>query len=462
MNTLLDRLSRLPIPLKIVLSFAVVILVGSLLLSLPISQAPTSEATYFDHLFTAVSMVCVTGLYTQPVATTYSLFGQIINILLIQLGGLGLITIVAAVVMRMGRRVSVRDELTLKEALNRNELTDFRRFLVSVVKYTLLIEAFGMGLLSLHFIPELGLQHGLFTSLYLSVSAFNNAGFDNLGTLSMQLYVDTPLITFALSTLVILGGLGFTVWFDIGRTFRELAQRKDWKNFRHYYRKLRLHSQLVLNWTVLLLAVGTLLFLAAEWNNPDTIGQLDFDGKLQASFFQSMTTRTAGFGSIDFTQIHTVSMVFLTVLMFIGGSPGGTAGGAKTATIALALMLVSSEIRGQDHVNYKNHTIPKELVRRALVVVVAFIGIFFIGVLLLALFEPEATLGYLIFEVVSSMATVGVTANLTPELSWMSQTVIMFLMFIGRLGPITIFTALSARQKKKKDITYATGKILIG
>lgn len=462
MNTLLDRLSRLPVPLKIVLSFAFVILTGSLLLSLPVSQASTSEATYFDHLFTAVSMVCVTGLYTQPVATTYSLFGQIINILLIQLGGLGLITVVAAVVMRMGRRVSVRDEVTLKEALNRGELTDFRRFITSVVKYTLLFEAVGMILLAFHFVPELGVRHGLFTSLYLSVSGFNNAGFDNLGTLSMQPYVDVPIVTYVLSALVILGGLGFTVWFDVGRTVRKMARNNDWTDIRGYYRRLRLHSRLVLNWTVLLLAVGTVLFLLTEWNNPDTIGQLDFGGKFQASFFQSMTMRTAGFASVDYTEAHLFSIVFLSLLMFIGGSPGGTAGGAKTATVALALMLVSAEIHGQDHVNYKNHTIPRELVRRALVVVVAFSSIFLIGVSLLALLEPELTLGYIVFEVISALATVGVSANLTPELGRMSQAVLMVLMFTGRLGPITIFTALSARQKKKKDVTYATGTILIG
>lgn len=462
MKLMLDRLSDLPVPVKIVLSFASVIFIGSFFLSLPISQASTSQATYFDHLFTSASMVCVTGLYTQPVVQTYSLFGQIISLILMQLGGLGLITIVGAVVMGFGRKISIRDEITLQEALNREHLTDFRRFILSVFAYTLLIEAIGMVVLSFHFVPQLGLWKGLFTSLFLSVSAFNNAGFDNLGTVSLQPYVDTPLINTVIPFLVIMGGLGFSVWFDVGRNMRELIQKRDWKSWHHYYRRLRLHSQLVINWTLFLLVAGTLLFLVIEWNNPNSIGLLDFDGKLQASFFQSMTMRTAGFGTIDFADVHLVTLMFLSILMFIGGSPGGTAGGAKTSTVALVFMLISAEIRGHRQVNYKHHTLPSELIRRALVIVVVFVGLLFVGLSLLTVFEQEIPFQYLYFEIVSALGTVGVSANVTPELTRMSQTVIMFLMFIGRLGPITIFTALNARSKKKKEVTYATGKILIG
>lgn len=462
MKQLNDRASALPIPLKIIISFAFVILMGSLLLSLPISQVSGSEAVYFDHLFTAVSMVCVTGLYTQPVAETYNLFGQIINMVLMQLGGLGLITVVSAVALRIGKRVSLRDELTLKEAMNRDKLTDFRSFILSVVKYTFLIELIATFLLSTHFVPKFGWGKGVFTSLYLSVSGFNNAGFDNIGSVSMIPYVDVPMVTFVLSALVILGGIGFSVWFDVGSTLRNISLKKDWNNWRHHYRNLRLHTRLVLGITVFLLAAGTIFFLVFEANNMDSIGTLSLSGKLQAAFFQSMTMRTAGFASVDYTNLHTITLLLLGGLMFIGGSPGGTAGGAKTSTVALVLMLISAELKGTRQINYRHHTIPSELVRRAFVIVSVFVGVFLIGLGLLTIFETDVLLEYLLFETISALGTVGVSANLTPQLSRASQSVLMCLMFTGRLGPITIFTALSGRQTKQKDIQYASGNVLIG
>ncbi|WP_051237785.1 TrkH family potassium uptake protein [Lacticigenium naphthae] len=462
MQTALQKFTNLPVPIKIIVSFISAALIGSIILSLPISQIPTSTATYFDHLFTAVSMVAVTGLYSVPVAHTYSLFGQFIHLFLFHFGGLGLITIVAAVIMQFGKSVSIKDEITLKEALNRDKLTNFKRFLLSVIRYSLLIELIGMTLLAFHFVPAMGWRKGLFTSLYLAASAFNNAGFDNLGTLSLQPYVANPIINIAVPFLIIMGGIGFSVWFDVARNLKEFIIDRNMKGWKKQYRKLSLHSRLVLNWTSVLLFIGTFLFLLIEWNNPESIGKLSIAGKFQAGFFQSTTMRTAGFGTIDFTTVSLSTLIIFCILMFIGGSPGGTAGGVKTSTFALVTKLVSSEVKGHRNVNYKNHSLPIELIRRALVIVSVFLGVLFMGLILLALFDPDVPFEYLFFEAVSALGTVGVTANLTPTLSRMSQSVIMVMMLIGRIGPITIFTALGMRQKKKKDLVYTSGNILIG
>src|SRR5699024_6277991 len=217
-----------------------------------------------------------------------------------------------------------------------------------------------------------------------------------------------------------------------------------------------LHSQMVINFTVLLLTVGTVLFLAAEWNNPASIGSLSVCDKLQASYFQSATMRTAGFASVDYTKVTLFSILMFCGLMFIGGSPGGTAGGTKTSTVALVTRLIFAETRGLSQVNYKKHTLSLDIIRRGLVIIVAFTLTLFAGIALLALFDSDKPFEFLVFEAFSALATVGVSANLTPTLSRMSQSVLMCLMFLGRLGPITIFTTLRMRKKKsQKEVVYA-------
>lgn len=465
MTTIIRRFNDWPIPIKIILSFALVIFLGSILLSMPFSQLDSSEANYFDHLFGAVSMVAVTGLFTQPVAHTYSFIGQVFVLLLIKLGGLGLITIVSAVVLQFGRRVSIQGEVTLQQALNRKDRTDFKYYILSIVKYTTLIELIGASLMSIHFVPAFGWRDGLFTSVFLSISAFNNAGFDNLGTASLQPYMTNPIINTVIPVLIILGGLGFSVWFDIGKRFKSLLLYKDWKDWRSLkrnYRHLNLHSRLVINWTFWLIIGAMLLFMLSEWNHPETIGTLSLIDKFQVSFFQAVTLRTAGFGTVNYAELHMFTLMVFTVFMFIGGSPGGTAGGAKTSTVALAVILLSSEIRGLSNVNYKHHTLKTEIVKRALVIVVMFVLLNFVAISIITIFDGHVPLQFIFFESISAFGTVGLSADLTPTLSRYSQTVIMFAMFIGRLGPITIFTALANQDKKKKDVKYATGEILIG
>lgn len=446
---------------KIAISFAMVIFVGSLLLSLPISNLDTSETTYFDNLFMAVSMVCVTGLFTIPVATSYTLFGQIVTILLVQIGGLGLMTLLATFVLKLGRKISFSDTLAVNEALNRSELSDFNHYLASILKYTLIIEGTGMFLLSFRFVPEFGWGKGLFTSLFLAVSSFCNAGFDNLGALSLQKYVHDPLVNIVIIALIVLGGIGFSVWFDVTHNIQSIVKMKVRSGWKRSYRLLKTHTRLAINMTVGLILVGTLMFLLVEWSNPTSIGTYSVGEKILAAMFQTVTMRTAGFATIDYELVKPFTLLFFIFTMFIGGSPGGAAGGIKTTTFALIFLLIINEVKGQKHVNYANHSIPIELVRRAIVVVATFFGFLMAGVSILMLIENQPFL-YLLFEAVSALATVGVSVNLTPELSPVSHVVLMCLMFVGRIGPITILLGLNRNNKKTKDKLFAKTTILIG
>lgn len=437
---------------RIIISFLLVILLGSLLLSLPISQASTSTAHYWDHLFTTVSMVCVTGLFTKAVVETYSVFGQIICMLLIQVGGLSLIGFIGLFALRGGRRINFMSMATLQEALNRTDTKHFRSFIKSAFAFTLAIEALGALLLSFHFIPEFGFARGLFTSIFLAVSAFCNAGFDNFGATSIVQYADQPLINLTLASLIIMGGLGFSVWFDLQT---QIGQKG-------HLRRLGFHSKVVLGLTASILAIGTLLTLISEWNNPSTIGNLSFGNKLLVSFFQTVTMRTAGFASIDYTKAHPITLLIFIFQMMLGGAPGGTAGGIKITAFITLFLYARSEILGLPHTNFMGRTIDNLTIRKAFATFSVFLLMFLFGLFALALTDHKQPLLFLIFEVMSALATVGVTANLTPNLTMAGQAIIMALMFFGRIGPLSILASLSVRKlSKTESLQYAKSSMLV-
>ena len=450
------------IPKRIAASFAIVILVGSLLLDLPISQLETSQATYFDHLFTTVSMVCVTGLFTQPVASTYNTFGQIICMFLMQIGGLGLMSMIAFFFFDSGKKLSLTDRLALQDSLNRDDTKDFKDYLRTIFKYTFMIEGIAAILFMIRFIPMLGVGKGIFTSIFFAISAFCNAGFDNLGDNSLINYATDPLLMFVISALIILGGIGFAVWFDVKNSiscYRRSLQNKYHKMF---YKRLHYHTKVVILLTLGILVTGTLLTLITEWNNPDTIGNLNFGQKLLVSFFQTVTMRTAGFASIDYTKANPSTLLLYCIQMFIGGSPGGTAGGVKTTTVLVVLLFIRSEIYEKKSINFKHHTIPYEMARKSLMIFIIFTVLTLSSVFLLSITDPQAPLLYTLFETISAMCTVGVTANLTPTLSMLGQIIIMTLMFIGRIGPLTVLLSFSNRKKQGSLIKYAKAPLLIG
>ena len=450
------------IPKRIAASFAIVILVGSLLLNLPISQLDTSQATYFDHLFTTVSMVCVTGLFTQPVATTYNTFGQMICMLLMQIGGLGLMSMIAFFFFDSGKKLSITDRLALQDSLNRDDTKDFKDYLRTIFKYTFIIEGIAAILFMIRFIPMLGVGKGIFTSIFFAISAFCNAGFDNLGDNSLINYATDPLLMFVISALIILGGIGFAVWFDVKNSISCYRSSLNNKYHKMFYKRLHYHTKIVILLTVGILITGTLLTLITEWHNSDTIGNLNFGQKLLVSFFQTVTMRTAGFASIDYTKANPSTLLLYCIQMFIGGSPGGTAGGVKTTTVLVVLLFIRSEIYEKKSINFRHHTIPYEMARKSLMIFIIFTVLTLSSVFLLSITDPQAPLLYTLFETISAMCTVGVTANLTPTLSMFGQIIIMILMFIGRIGPLTVLLSFSNRKKQDSLIKYAKAPLLIG
>jgi len=442
-NTTLGRLSPAR---RIFLSFALVIFAGSLLLSLPFVQATSSQATYFDHLFTAVSMVCVTGLFTQPVATTYNIWGQLICMFLIQIGGLGLMTFIGVFYIQSKQKLSLRSRETILESFSYGETQSLMVFIRSIFLTTFIVEGLGAFLLSFRFVPEFGWGRGIFTSIFVAISAFCNAGFDNFGSTSLVAFQTDPLINLVLAALIITGGLGFMVWFDLAT---QLSKKK---------RRLRFHTKLVLFLTAGILFTGTVSTLLIEWNNPGTIGNLSIPDKLLVSFFQTVSMRTAGFASIDYTQARPVTLMIYILQMFLGGAPGGTAGGLKITTFFVLLVFARSELLGLPHANVARRT------KKSFSVFIIFLLTFLLGLILLGVTaEGNPRFIYIMFETISALATVGVTANLTPELGRLALSIVMLLMFIGRIGPLTLLVSLAEYQPDKKDmIHYMKADITIG
>ena len=438
---------------RIFLSFAGVIFIGSFLLSLPFVQASDSQATYFDHLFTTVSMVCVTGLFTQPVATTYNVWGQLICMLLIQIGGLGLMTFIGVFYMQGKQKLSLRSRETIQESFSYGETRSLRAFIRSIFLTTFLVEGLGAFLLSFRFIPEFGWGRGIFTSIFLAISAFCNAGFDNFGSSSLVNYQTDPLINLVIAGLIITGGLGFMVWFDLAT---QLGKKQK--------RRLRFHTKLVLLLTAGILLFGTVSTLFTEWHNSGTIGNLSVPEKVLVSFFQTVSMRTAGFASIDYTQARPVTLFIYILQMFLGGAPGGTAGGLKITTFFVLLVFARSELLGLPHANVAQRTIEARTVQKSFSVFIIFLMTFLLGLMLLGITaEGTPRFIYLMFETISALATVGVTANLTPELGKLALSIVMVLMFIGRIGPLTLLVSLADYQPDKKDlIQYMKADISIG
>ncbi|MFS9041804.1 potassium transporter TrkG [Streptococcus cristatus] len=444
--------SRLSPAQKIILSFLLVIFCGSLLLSLPWVQTASSKAGYLDHLFTAVSMVCVTGLFTRSVVDTYNVWGQLLCMLLIQIGGLGILTFIGFFTMESRKKLSLKDRRILRDSFSYGHNRTLGQFVRSIFITTFTIEGLGALLLMIRFIPKFGLGKGIFNSIFLAVSAFCNAGFDNFGNDSLLGLQTDVLVNITLALLIITGGLGFMVWFD-------LATKLGGKQ-----KGLHFHTKVVLLLTAGLLVFGTVTSLWTEYNNPGTIGNLSFGDKLLVSFFQTVSMRTAGFASIDYTAARPVTLFIYLLQMFLGGAPGGTAGGLKITTFLVLLLFARKEILGLPHTNIGRRTLSPQLVQKAFGVTVIFQLTFLLGLLALGLVTDSShRFIYLIFETVSALATVGVTANITTSLNTAGMIVIMLLMFIGRVGPLTLMVSLSHYQPKKATtLHYSKADIMIG
>lgn len=453
-------IKRLSIVQLISLSFITVILVGSLLLSLPIMHyADAPATTYLDHLFNTVSMVCVTGLSVFAVGDVYNGLGQTLVMLLMQIGGLGLVSLVAVGYYSINRRLSLKDQELLQSSIGNNSNADLKSHLFRIYKITLTIEALVALVLMLDFIPRFGLGHGIFNSIFLAISAFCNAGFDNLGSSSLIQYQLNWIVNLAVAFAIFSGGFGFQNWMGLitaSKTY--LFQRP--RSMKLAKRTLSAQTKIVMATTAIILVLGSVVSWLLELDNPDTIGQLKFSQQGLVSFFQTVTMRTAGFATMDYTKAGHATNVIYMIQMLIGGAPGGTAGGMKLIVTAILFLIMRAEFLGQNKVSVFNRTISTQLIKQTLTILISFLGILLASYVLLLELEPELSPFRLLFEICSALATVGVSMDTTTSLSTGGRWVIMILMFIGRVGPITVL--LSLRQKTLTTINYAKTDLTLG
>jgi len=429
----------------ILLGFATIIVVGAVLLSLPAAAADGRPTRLLDALFTATSAVCVTGLVVVDTATHWSLFGQIVILLLIQIGGFGYMTTAMLLALLLGRRIGLRERMVQAESYNLYALGGVVRFTRTVILVSLAVEGTGALLLALRWIPEVGVSRGAYWGIFHAISAFNNAGFDIMGNFrSFTRYVTDLPVNLIVSTLIILGGLGFGVLV----------------NLRDGPRGLTLHSRLVLTTTLALLAAGSALVFLFEFANPATLGPLTWPGKALAAFFQSVTPRTAGFNTLEIGHLRDGTLVVLAALMFIGASPGGTGGGIKTTTFVAPLAVILALLRGRPDPVLLHRRLPTFVIYKAVTIALLAIAFVVAMAVLLTLSEGVAFLPAL-FEVVSGFGTVGLSTGLTPTLSDPGRMIIMVTVFTGRVGLLTLAFGLSRRQQVP-HFRYPEEQIYVG
>ncbi len=440
--------------------FLGVILLGAVLLSLPVSN--TQPIAFTDALFTSATSVCVTGLVTVVPASQFTLFGKVILLLLIQIGGLGVIACGTLFLFLLNKKITIQERVVLKEAYGADRLGGIVKLVRKVILGTFAVEGAGAVLYAFQFIPEYGLVRGIGYSVFHAVSAFCNAGIDILGSSSLSSYVTNPIINVTTILLIILSGIGFTVWFDVIDNNRRLVRGEVPK--RWWFTRLRLQSKLAVIMTVLLIFAGTVFVFLAEYRNPDTIGELSIGQKLMASMFQSVTTRTAGFCTVSQGALHTESKLFCAILMFIGGSPGGTAGGVKTTTFAMLFLACLTFVRGGNDTECMGRKITVANFRTGFAVVMVAFAVFITGTIAVLFLEPDSILlENVIYETASAVGTVGLTADLTPRLCRASQYVLMVMMYIGRLGPLTMALMFAGKTHPRDRIrSLPEEQIMVG
>ena len=438
----------------IMLSFLFVVAIGTLLLWLPISTKSGESVAFVDALFTATTATCVTGLVTLPTHATWSVFGQIVILLLIQIGGLGLITIMGAFSLLLRRKMGLADRMLLRDAFNLNTLSEIGHFVRRVVLGALIVEGAGALLYMIVFIPDYGWR-GIWLSVFTAVSAFCNAGIDLLGDVSLSAYATHPLVNAITIALIVTGGIGFVVWWDVLRVFQFIGKRTRPLSY------LSLQSKITLTCTAVLLTVGFAAFLTFEWNNPETLGAYSLFDKIQMALFQSVTTRTAGFFTIPQEALTAPSALTALVLMFIGGSPVGTAGGVKTVTFAILIAKSLSAVHGKSRVSLFGRTVKEEAIGKAVAVCMTSFSIMVLATLGLSIVSDAPVMDVL-YETVSATATVGLTRALTPTLNTLGKLIVTATMYLGRIGPISLAIAFTVGTNKQNLIENPTEDINVG
>ena len=442
---MIRKLKKNP-PLMVCLSFFALILFGAILLDLPIASANGERIGFLNAFFTSTSASCVTGLIVANTATQWTAFGKVVIILLIQIGGLGTMVFLSLIAMVLNKRIGITERRIIKEQTNADTSKGIIRLVIYIIKFSLVVELIGAILLATKFIPDFGLGRGILFSIFHSISAFCNAGFDITGN-SLTDYVSDFTVNMTISLLIIFGGLGFTVFIDIYRKRR--------------FKNLSLHSKVVISFTAILILVGTLAFFLIEYKSPAMLG-LTLKGKILSSFFMSVTARTAGFNTIDLGKMQEGSVIVTIMLMFIGASPASTGGGIKTTTFGVLLSSTISVLRGNKEIEIFHKSISYDTLIKSLCIFTlgSFLVIF--SSLWITLIEQGKFL-YLdiLYEIVSAFGTVGVSRGITANLSSLSKIILIVLMYLGRVGAATLGVSILDTHRKKHT-RYSEGKIIVG
>ena len=430
----------------ILLGFLITILIGSVLLTLPIAAKSGQATPYIDALFTATTSVCVTGLVVETTVEHWSLFGQAVILLLVQIGGLGVVTITTGMFFALGKRITLGNRMLIQESLGLNTLTGLVPLVKRILIGTGVIEGIGAILYATQYIPEFGVGYGIWAGIFNSISAFCNAGMDIVRDDSLRSYVTNPVINFTTMGLIVLGGLGFIVWKDLWLGLKKIVKEKV--SVRRTVEQLKFQTKIVLSVTAFLILFGTILIFIFEYHNPATMGNLSLPQKIQASLFQSVTTRTAGFETVAQGALTDASSLVSMFMMIIGGSPTGTAGGVKTVTFAILIFCVVSVAKQENSITLFKRRVPQNLLSKALAIIVINLIVLMTSVLLLLVFD-YGTFMDSCYECVSALATVGLTKGLTPNLTIAGKVIIIITMYLGRVGPISMAIGFPQKNKKK-------------
>lgn len=415
----------------IILGFAALILLGSLLLMLPFATQSGQGASFFDALFTSTSAVCVTGLVIHDTATYWNTFGHVIIITLIQIGGMGIVTVAVAVFVLSGKRIDLKQRSTMQEAISAHKVGGIVRLTGFIIRTTLFIELIGALIMAPPFVKEFGILKGIWYAVFHSISAFCNAGFDLMGVKtpysSLIYFVGNPFINFAIIALIIIGGIGFMTWEDI-------------KTNKLRIREYRMQSKVILSTTLSLILLPAIYFYFFEFSG------MPLNKRVWSSLFQTVTPRTAGFNVVDLTKISEVGTAITILLMLIGGSPGSTAGGMKTTTLAVMLSTMVSVFQRREHTHFFGRRISSDTIRSAATVLMMYISLFLTGGFIISRVEGLPLLSCL-YETASAVGTVGLTLGITPGLGTISKIILILLMYTGRVGGLTlIFSTLTASR----------------
>ncbi|MBC2850580.1 potassium transporter KtrB [Cetobacterium sp. 8H] len=441
-------IKKLSLSRKLILVFFAAIVFGSILLYMPFSLQEGQSISFLTAIFTITSAICVTGLSVIDISKVLSFQGQLILLLFIQLGGLGVMTFSSLFFLLIGKKMSYKERELIKEERNAESSGEIVDFIKKIVIIVLLIEIVGAFFLTLEFLKEFRFSKALYYGIFHSISAFCNAGF-SLFSNNLENYHGSILMNMTIAYLIILGGIGFSVINSV-----LMAVRRDVKRF-------TLTSKVAILVSMFLTFMGMVLFFLLEYKNPTTIGNLSFFDKILSSFFQSVTTRTAGFNTVPMATLKPATVFMFCILMFIGASPGSTGGGIKTTTIGVIVLYVIGVVQGREHINVFNRRISWDILNRALAILV--ISIIYVSIITMLVMTIEDGIGFekVAFEVISAFGTVGLSLGVTANLSPLSQILIIITMFIGRLGPMTFALALG-KKKIKQSLRYPKENILVG